>query len=151
MCIFNKGRWKGLSKNEQIRVKSDYYRLIADSARSGMFQILGHIDAMKGNYPAFSDIPAPKPIDDCLKVISECDVAIEINTSGGTKLVGGWYPSEEILERAHHFGVEVTFGSDAHKPSRVAEDRDAVAAQLKAIGFTHWVYYKQREKIKVSL
>ncbi|MOA29462.1 histidinol-phosphatase [compost metagenome] len=116
-----------------------------------MFQILGHIDAMKGNYPAFSDIPAPKPIDDCLKVISECDVTIEINTSGGTKLVGGWYPSADILERALHFGVEVTFGSDAHKPSRIAEDRDAVAAQLKAIGFTHWVYYKQREKIKVSL
>lgn len=151
VSIFNKGRWKKLSNNEQIRVKSDYYRLIADSARSGMFQILGHIDAMKGNYPAFSDIPAPKPVDDCLKVISECGVAIEINTSGGTKLVGGWYPSEDILERAQHFGVEVTFGSDAHKPSRVAEDRDAVVAQLKAIGFTHWVYYKQREKIKVSL
>lgn len=151
VSIFNKGRWKGLSKEEKIRVKSDYYQLIADSARSGMFQILGHIDAMKGNFPAFSEIPAHQAIDNCLQVIGECGVAIEINTSGGTKLVGGWYPSEEILERALHFGVEVTFGSDAHKPSRVAEDREAVAAQLRAIGFTHWVYYKQRQKIKVSL
>lgn len=151
VSIFNKGRWKNLSKNEKIRVKSEYYRLIADSARSGMFHILGHIDAMKGNYPAFADIPAPEPIDECLRVIGECGVAIEINTSGSTKMVGGWYPSDVILERALFFGVDVTFGSDAHVPSRVAEDRNEVAARLKEIGFTHWVYFKQGEKIKVSI
>lgn len=149
--IFNKGRWKGLGPEQKLAAKAEYYRLIAESARSGMFQILGHIDAMKGNYPQFSEISAPREIDECLQVISEYGLAIEINTSGGTKLCGGWYPSDEILERALHFGVEVSFGSDAHKPSRVADQRNNVAARLKEIGFKHWVYYKRREKITVAL
>lgn len=116
-----------------------------------MFQILGHIDAMKGNYPQFSEISTPAEIDECLRVIGECGVAIEINTSGCTKLCGGWYPSDDILARALHYGVEVTFGSDAHLPSRVADQREAVVARLKEIGFTHWVYYKRRGKITVPL
>jgi len=151
VSIFNKGRWKKLNNKQQMDVKTEYYHLIAKSARSGMFQILGHIDAMKGNYPAFADIHVPAPVDECLKTIGECGITIEINTSGKTKLSGGWYPSDAILERALHFGVDVTFGSDAHKPSRVADEFEAVAARLREIGFKHWVYYKQREKIQVTL
>ncbi|WP_151737295.1 histidinol-phosphatase ['Paenibacillus yunnanensis' Narsing Rao et al. 2020] len=151
VSIFNKGRWKGLGAKEKRRVKGEYYRLIDESARSGMFQILGHIDAMKGNFPEFANIPAAAEVDEALRVIGECGLAIEINTSGGTKLCGGWYPSDDILERALHYGVEVTFGSDAHKPSRVADQHDAVAARLKEIGFKHWVYFKRKEKQTVML
>lgn len=151
VSIFNKSRWKGLGPKQKHAAKAEYYRLIAESARSGMFHILGHIDAMKGNYPQFCEIAAPAEIDETLRIISECGTAIEINTSGGTKLCGGWYPSDDILERALHFGVEVTFGSDAHLPSRVADQRNNVAARLKEIGFTRWVYYKQQEKQTVAL
>ncbi|WNS43357.1 histidinol-phosphatase [Paenibacillus sp. MMS20-IR301] len=151
VSIFNKSRWKGLGPEQKLAAKAEYYRLIAESARSGMFQILGHIDAMKGNYPQFSQIPASGEIDEALRVIGECGKAIEINTSGGTKLCGGWYPSDEILERALHYGVEVTFGSDAHLPSRVADQREQVAARLREIGFRHWVYYKRKEKQTVAL
>ncbi|MDR0268298.1 histidinol-phosphatase [Paenibacillus sp.] len=152
VSIFNKNRFKKLSDmQQQIAVKEEYYRLIQDSARSGMFQILGHIDAMKGNYPSFSDIPAEHILDETLQVIAESGVAIEINTSGKTKMSGGWYPSDAILERACHFGVDVTFGSDAHKPSRVADELDEVVARLKAIGFKEWVYFKNKQKHSVPL
>lgn len=145
VSIFNRNRWKSLNDLQQIEHKEEYYRLIQESARSGMFHILGHIDAMKGFYPAFSDIPTPK-VDETLKVISECGVAIEINTSGKTKDVGGWYPSDQLLERALHYGVEVTFGSDAHVPSRVGDEWELVRSRLKEIGFTQWVYYKNKQK-----
>ncbi|MCM3338994.1 histidinol-phosphatase [Paenibacillus sp. MER TA 81-3] len=151
VSIFNKNRWKNLSTERKVAEKRVYYELIQDSARSGMFHILGHIDAMKGNYPAFSEIEAWDVIDDTLKVISECKVAIEINTSGKTKLSGGWYPSDEILERALHFGVDVTFGSDAHIPSRVGDEWEEVRTRLKDIGFTRWVYYKEKQKHEVPL
>ncbi|NEW08541.1 histidinol-phosphatase [Paenibacillus sp. SYP-B3998] len=150
VSIFNRKRWNGLNDAQKIEQKEEYYRLIQESARSGMFQILGHIDAMKGFYPAFSDIATPK-VDETLKVIGEHGVAIEINTSGKTKDVGGWYPTDEILERALHHGVEVTFGSDAHLPSRVGDDWDQVGAKLKEIGFQHWVYYKNKQKQIVKL
>ncbi|USB32512.1 histidinol-phosphatase [Paenibacillus sp. YPG26] len=149
--IFNKSRWKGLRDKERIEHKEEYYNLIRQSARSGMFQILGHIDAMKGNYPAFSDIPAEAAIEDTLKTIAESNVAIEINTSGKTKLSGGWYPSDAILERALFHKVNVTFGSDAHKPFRVGDEWAEVAKRLKEIGFKEWVYYKNKQQISVPL
>ncbi|WP_059049543.1 histidinol-phosphatase [Paenibacillus senegalimassiliensis] len=151
VSIFNENRWKGLSHAEKIATKEAYYELIGQSARSGMFQILGHIDAMKGNYPEFTEIPAEAAIDRALQVIAENQVAIEINTSGKTKRSGGWYPSDAILERALHFGVEVTFGSDAHIPARVGDEREDVVRRLKEIGFREWVYYKQQQKVTVPL
>ncbi|WP_248927772.1 histidinol-phosphatase [Paenibacillus hamazuiensis] len=150
VSIFNKKRWNGLSDEEKVRQKEIYYDLIADSARSGMFQILGHIDAMKGFYPSFADIQT-EAVDRTLKIIGECGIAIEINTSGKTKDCGGWYPSDSILERALHYGVKVTFGSDAHVPDRVADEFDLVAKRLKEIGFRSWVYYKQKQMHEVSL
>ena len=151
ISIFNKNRWKKLDPDAQIAAKREYYRLIRESAKSGMFQILGHIDAMKGNYPAFSDIAVPEAIDETLEVIGECGIAIEVNTSGKTKLSGGWYPSDEILERALFYGVDITFGSDAHIPKRVGDELDQVRQRLIEIGFTSWVYYKQKQRQVVAL
>ncbi|MCR2806249.1 histidinol-phosphatase [Paenibacillus soyae] len=151
VSIFNRNRWKKLDEKGHINEKKSYYQLIEQSARAGMFDILGHIDAMKGYYPAFSDIPAHEHIDNALRTIGECGVSIEINTSGSTKDVGGWYPSDDILERALHFGVNVTFGSDAHVPSRVGDEWDLVAKRLKEIGFSQWVFYRKRQPVIVPL
>ncbi|WP_256942552.1 histidinol-phosphatase [Bacillus sp. OV166] len=150
VSIFNKKRWNGLTEQEKIRTKENYYSLIEQSARSGMFQILGHIDAMKGFYPAFSSIQTAA-VENTIKVIGENDIAIEINTSGKTKDVGGWYPSDDILELALHYGVKVTFGSDAHDPHRVGDEFDQVQRRLKEIGFKKWVYFKNKERVTVRI
>jgi histidinol-phosphatase (PHP family) len=150
VSIFNRNRWKRLNNQEQIEHKEEYYDLIAQSARSGMFQILGHIDAMKAYYPAFSDLPTTK-VEETLKVIGENKLAIEINTSGKTKDVGGWYPSDSMLEMALHYGVKVTFGSDAHVPSRVSDEFELVRKRLLEIGFKEWVYFKQKQEQVVPL
>lgn len=150
VSIFNKKRFNGLAEEEKVRQKELYYDLISRSAQSGMFQILGHIDAMKGFYPAFSDIQT-EAVDKTLKVIGETGMVIEINTSGKTKDVGGWYPSDDILERALHYKVDVTFGSDAHDPWRVGDELEQVAARLKEIGFTRWAYFRQLKKQFVPL
>ncbi|QHT60054.1 histidinol-phosphatase [Paenibacillus lycopersici] len=151
VSIFNRNRWKGLSEARKQEEKRHYYKLIGQSAQTGMFQVLGHIDAMKGYYPAFSDIQADDAIDEALKLIADSGVSIEINTSGSTKDVGGWYPSDAILERACHYGVAVTFGSDAHKPGRVGDEWELVAKRLKEIGFTQWQYYKNKQPVVVPL
>jgi histidinol-phosphatase (PHP family) len=150
ISIFNKNRFTNKTDQQKVEIKESYYKLIQQSAKSKMFQILGHIDAMKAFYPSFSTIQTPI-IDETLKVIADCQVSIEVNTSGKTKAVGGWYPSQEILERAHHYGVSITFGSDAHQVSRIGEDFDAVQETLKQIGYKHWVYYRKRTPIIVPI
>ncbi|BAM46507.1 histidinol-phosphatase [Amphibacillus xylanus] len=143
--IFERGRWDGLNEQERIAEKERYYQLIQKSAKSGLFQVLGHIDAMKGFYPEFTRIETPI-IENTLKVIAEAGVAIEVNTSGKTKDCGGWYPSHEILERAFHYGVDITFGSDAHVPERIGDEFELVQQTLKAIGYNEMVYYVEKER-----
>lgn len=150
VSIFNKKRWKGLKESELVRQKELYYDLIRQSAQSGMFQILGHIDAMKGYYPPFSDIPTDA-VEQTLKTIGECGLAIEINTSGKMKDCGGWYPSDAMLERALFYGVSATFGSDSHVPHRVGDEFEQVKRRLKEIGFKEWVFFRQQKRIAVEL
>ncbi|ANE46141.1 phosphoesterase [Paenibacillus swuensis] len=150
VSIFNKKRWKGLTDQDQILHKEEYYDLIAQSARSGAFQILGHIDAMKGYYPAFTDIQT-EAVEKTIQIIGEHDLAIEINTSGKTKDVGGWYPSDTMLELCLHYGVHVTFGSDSHIPGRVGDDWEEVRAKLKEIGYKEWVFFRQKKMVSVAL
>ncbi|MCL7749841.1 histidinol-phosphatase [Halalkalibacter alkaliphilus] len=150
ISIFRKGRWEGLSNEEKVKTKERYYHLIEQSASSDMFDILGHIDAMKGFYPEFSNIQV-EAIDKTLQVIGEYEKVIEINTSGKTKDCGGWYPADEILERALYFNVGVTFGSDAHDPDRVGDEFEEVQKRLKEIGFKELHYFRNREKYSVSI
>lgn len=150
ISIFQKGRWDGLTKEQKKQTKDNYYDMIARSAKTGLFQILGHIDAMKGFYPEFSAIET-EAIDETLKIIAEHGVAIEINTSGKTKDSGGWYPSDEMLERALYHNVYVTFGSDAHVPDRVGDEFFIVQQRLTEIGFKEWVYFIQKKMHKLSL
>ena len=110
-----------------------------------MFDILGHIDAMKGFYPPFSSV-GHEIVEETLKVIATCDQTIEVNTSGKTKDCGGWYPSHEILERACFYGIPITFGSDAHTPDRVADDWEQVRTLLREIGYKKWAIFRQRKR-----
>ncbi|WP_256759844.1 histidinol-phosphatase [Cohnella sp. WQ 127256] len=152
VSIFNRNRWKGIEAADQLDEKKHYYELIRHSANSGLFQVLGHIDAMKGYYPEFANITgAEAEIDETLKAVAANDISIEINTSGSTKYCGGWYPSDTILERALHFGVDVTFGSDAHIPGRVGDDWELVQKRLREIGFKRWVFFRQKQKVVVEL
>ena len=148
--IFQKGRWDNLTETQKVATKETYYRLIQQSATCGQFQILGHIDAMKGFYPPFSSIQT-EAVEQTLKIIAQHELAIEINTSGKTKDCGGWYPSDDILERALYYGVDVTFGSDAHIPDRVGDEFAEVRQHLKSIGFTKWCYFRQKQKLYSSL
>ncbi|SHF28960.1 histidinol-phosphatase (PHP family) [Seinonella peptonophila] len=148
--IFNKDRWKDLSEQEQTKEKEIYYKLIQESAKSGLFDVLGHIDAMKGVYPTFSQINT-EVVDQTLKIIASHDGTIEVNTSGKTKECGGWYPSSEILERACFYNVKVTFGSDAHIPERVGDEWEEVTNYLKEIGYREWAIFEKRVRRMIKL
>lgn len=150
ISIFQRGRWDRLTNEERLQEKESYYRLIQQSAKSGMFQVLGHIDAMKGYLLDFHDLET-LIIDETLKIIADEGVAIEVNTSGKNKDCGGWYPSYEILERAHHYGVDISFGSDSHVPSRIGDDYIEVQDTLKQIGFKEMVYFINKERHSVLL
>lgn len=142
--IFDKKVWGSLTKDEKIARQNTYYQLIQQSLQSGLFHILGHIDCMKTAYRPFTDLPQDV-VDETLRLIGETEVAIEVNTSGAHKGCG-WYPTHDILERALYYGVDITFGSDAHVPERVGDEFADVQATLRDIGYKQWCYFKQQQK-----
>ncbi|MEK8173277.1 hypothetical protein NKH77_43525 [Streptomyces sp. M19] len=57
--IFDTSRWESVEEDELAAVKGRYFREIAACARSGLFQVMGHVDALKGNYPRLGEVRRP--------------------------------------------------------------------------------------------
>jgi histidinol-phosphatase (PHP family) len=148
--LFRRERWDGMDRDDLRRARERYCDLVARSARSGMFDVLGHVDVIKAVCPEIAEIATPA-VDRMVKAIADADVVMEINTSGNTKDCGGWYPAPDILERAQREGVKVTFGSDAHDPYRVGEEHDEVRQALRDLGFRSWFLFRERRRYELPL
>lgn len=140
ISIYNGKYWDELASQEKVEVKEKYYDYIFQSAESGMYDILGHVDALKRYYSGYTDVMT-EATDFTLKTIAKNDVVIEINSSDEN-----WAPGADFLERALYFGVKVTFGSDAHKPEEVGNHFEAVQKHLKEIGFREWATFRSRKR-----
>ncbi len=128
----------------------DYFEHVAKAARSGLFQILGHLDLIKvfGYRPESSIVELVTPT---LEVIAEEDLVIEINTNGLNKPAKEFYPSRDILEKAYQLGIKVTMSSDAHIAERIGEKLAEVREMLLDIGYTRIATFKDKERIMVDL
>ncbi|MFG3015662.1 histidinol-phosphatase [Streptomyces cinerochromogenes] len=143
--IFDVTRWEAVEENDLAAVKARYFRAVAACAQSRLFHVIGHVDALKGNYPNLDAVPAPAATDEMLLAIRNSGAVMEVNTSGGTKQCGGWYPNFDLLERAHHFQVPITFASDAHVPERICDQYPEVVRVLSDIGFKAWTVFRNQE------
>lgn len=141
-------KWK--DKNIDA-VYADYYELLRLSAKSGLYDIMGHVDLVKkfGHRPG-ADMTGE--IRRTAEVFRECGVTVEVNTSGLRKPVKEIYPSLTALKIYCKAGVPITFSSDAHDPKDVGRDYDKAAALAKEAGYTEYLMFKKRKvekKIKL--
>jgi histidinol-phosphatase (PHP family) len=148
--LFRPERWQDATFDDLKRAKERYCDLVAQSARSGLFDVLGHVDVVKAACPTMTSIATPAT-ERMVRTIADADVVVEVNTSGKTKECGGWYPELGILEMAAHYGVKLTFGSDAHDPERVGDEHAEVRRTLRDLGFRHWYVFERRRRIALPL
>jgi len=123
----------------------DYFQEIENMAKSGLFQIVGHIDLMK----VFKFMPNSLKIEDIvepsLKAIKDSGMAIEVNGAGYRKPIGEAYPSLSILKMIYEMNIPITFGSDAHKPEQVGVYHQRMEEEAKKIGFRQVAVFRNRE------
>lgn len=150
LSVFNEERWSNITEEEINNTITQYYQLIEQSAQCGLFQIIGHMDVLKRNFPAFQATHIPQ-LEKTLQTIAANDISIELNTAGAQYEGVGWYPSSEILERAQFYGIIPTFGSDAHTPERVGDSFDEVKQHLKEVGFKEMAYFIQKKRYTFSI
>jgi len=136
-----RGKWNQKDINQ---VYHDYYDLLRRSAKSKMFDIMGHVDLVKkfGHRPS-EDMS--EEVTKTAKIFKESGVAIEINTSGLRKPVGEMYPSLSCLKIYCKMGVPLSVGSDAHEPSHVGCDFDKAVELAQEAGYKEYVILKNRK------
>lgn len=92
-----------------------------------------------------------KILDKILEKIIKKDKILEVNTS--SKTAGSpFIPDTDILEKYYEAGGrKISYGSDAHDTSRVAEKREIVIQALKKIGFAYITVPVCGKHIKVDI
>ncbi|MCF7822124.1 MAG: histidinol-phosphatase HisJ [Mariprofundaceae bacterium] len=125
-----------------------YYKLVADSAASGLFDIIGHPDLIKkfGHRPALDSRKVQDAEEAMLVAVKKADVALEVSSAGLRKPVAEAYPHARIIARAAELGIPVSFGSDAHAPGEVGHAMDACLSMLEMCGIKEIATFSGRAR-----
>jgi histidinol-phosphatase (PHP family) len=110
-----------------------YFLEIAQSAKSGLFDIIAHCDIVK-KFGAFSSKRVDELMREALSQIKKADLCIEINTSGLRKPEHETYPGETVLALARELRIPLTLGSDAHSPDQVGMGFDHAINLIRKYG-----------------
>lgn len=131
-------------------IYEEYLRTTQAAARSGAYDIIGHLDGIKtvGHLPTRNITPL---LEETVQVLAACNVVVELNTSGWRKAIAECYPRPELLACCQHYGVQVTLGSDAHRPEHVAAGFGEATKLLTDVGYREIVAFRQRERFLLPL
>jgi len=147
---FDNPEFIGQYEHEDIDVIwQKYFDLIEQMAKTGYFDIVGHIDLIK----VFKYLPKQDIVEiamPALKAIKAADMVLEINVAGYRKPCAEPYPSPSLLKAACELGIPITFSSDAHKPEQVGLFRDEVEKLAHAVGYTQSATFSKRQRTMVT-
>ena len=148
---FDNPEFIGTYKHKNIdHIWQEYFDLIESMAKSNLFQIVGHLDLIK-ILKFFPKKDIRIIAKNAIKAIKKANMSIEINSSGFRKPINEAYPSNKLLELISENNIDITFGSDAHKPEQVGHKTKEVESLAKCYGYTHCAIYVDRDKQLVKI
>ena len=125
-----------------------YFETVAESALSGMCDIVAHPDLVK----VWGD-RAPKPDKDpryfyepAVEAFAEAGVAVEVSTAGLRKPVGEIYPARPYLEMVLDAGCPIALSSDAHSPSQLGFRYEEAVKLLEELGVRELAVFERRQR-----
>ncbi|MGE5391939.1 MAG: histidinol-phosphatase HisJ family protein [Deltaproteobacteria bacterium] len=132
-------------------VYQEYFDLVEQAAKTGIFDIIGHIDLVKiwGHRPVQKGIM--HYLDPVLKSIKQNGLVVEINSAGLRKPVGEMYPQREVLDAIFASNIPITLGSDAHHPHQVGEGLEQARAAASRAGYRYLTGFDRRHRYFVDL
>ena len=140
--------WKG----DVLEFQKTYFRHVADSAETGLFDTLAHPDLVKNFYPEQYDFEKLQDtIEETLDRVAKTGVAMELNTSGIHKKYPELNPGPKLLSLMKARNIPVVLGSDSHSPRRVSADFSYALDVLEEAGYSKVSYFLQRKRFDVSL
>lgn len=143
---FDNPEFIGNYKNREIdTIWQEYFDTIKEMAKSGLFDIVGHLDLIKVfNYLPKKDVRLIAK--DALKAIKEADMVIELNMAGYRKPTKEAYPSASLMESISELNIPITFSSDAHKPNQVGLYKEQLLTFASEFGYEKCATFKNRDR-----
>jgi histidinol-phosphatase (PHP family) len=142
------GVWRSGRSVEEVWKR--YFQAVAESARSGLFDIIAHPDLVKYWGPTH---PARRPAGDLrryyeptVEAIAEAGVAVEVSTAGLRKPVQEMYPAPAFLEMCREASVPVALSSDAHRPEDVGADYGRALELFDELGVSELCVFERRAR-----
>jgi len=131
----------------------DYFGLVAESARSGLFDIIGHPDLIKkfGHRPPLDSGRVRDAEEAMLSAVKEANLALEVSSAGLRKPAGEIYPHGRILARAGELGIPIAFGSDAHAPGEVGHGMQECLAMIEICGIHEIASFSRRRRTMIPI
>ncbi len=139
-------------QEDLVEMQRIYFRLLAESAETGLFDSIAHPDLIK-NFTAKRWNP-DEIIDDICRTldrIAATGVAMELNTSGVNKTISEMNPFPDMLREMNERGIPVTIGADAHQPERVADGYERALELLASCGYTHVSFFLERKRRELAI
>ena len=137
---------------DEFEVQRTYFKLLAQSAETGLFDSLAHPDLIKN---VTTKVWSPSAIMDdirhALDRIAATGVAMELNTSGVNKTISEMNPFPAMLKEMYERNIPVTLGADAHEPDRVADGYETALHLLYECGFKHVNFFLDRKRQQVLI
>jgi histidinol-phosphatase (PHP family) len=121
-----------------------YVDAVADLARSGLVDVIAHVDVIKvaGHRPA--DVAGFE--DRLCAAIAPAGVAVEVSSAGWRKPVNEPYPAPRLLQSLHDTGLPLTTASDAHRADEIGYRFDELYAELARLGIGALATFERRTR-----
>nr|WP_301847027.1 hypothetical protein [uncultured Parabacteroides sp.] len=121
------------------KLVTHYFSSTLQMIEAGGIDIVGHMDKiyMNGHKCEGFDLQADwyqKPLNDCLHLIAEKGLMVEVNTKNLMKKQET-YPHMDYLHRLCELDIPVMVNSDCHYPDLVNDGRAEAFELLKKAGF----------------
>jgi len=125
-----------------------YFRLLAETARSGLFDVLAHPDLVKkwGNQRPLPERDPRFYYEPAVEAIAESGIAVEVSTAGLRKPVGEIYPAPDLASMCVEAGAAFSLSSDAHIPGEIGYAYDQAVEAMRAWGIAEIAVFDRRER-----
>jgi histidinol-phosphatase (PHP family) len=125
-----------------------YFETIAESARSGLYDVIGHPDLVKvwGRSAPRPDGDLRRYYEPAVEAFAEAGVAVELSTAGWRKPAGEQYPAVPFLEMLLDAGCPIALSSDAHVPEQLGFEYARAVELLEQVGVSEIAVFERRQR-----
>jgi histidinol-phosphatase (PHP family) len=125
-----------------------YFETLAESARSGLYDIIGHPDLVKvwGRAAPIPDGDLRRYYELAVEAFADTGVAVELSTAGWRKPVGEQYPAVPFLEMLVDAGCPIALSSDAHTADQLGFEYERAVKLLEQAGVREIAIFERRRR-----